>query len=31
VTGAIKPVPGEITYKRYNHRAGNAGCRLNLW
>ena len=25
-TGAIEPVPGEITYKRENRRAGNAGC-----
>jgi len=31
MTGAIEPVPGEITYKRENHRAGNAGCRLYLW
>jgi hypothetical protein len=25
MTGAIEPVPEEITYKRENHRAGNAG------
>jgi hypothetical protein len=25
-TGAIKPVPGEITYKPVNYRAGKAGC-----
>jgi hypothetical protein len=28
---ATKPDTGEIAYKREDHRAGNAGGRLNLW
>ncbi|WP_434882408.1 hypothetical protein [Bradyrhizobium sp. HKCCYLRH3061] len=30
-TVANKPGTGEIAYKREDHRAGNAGCRLDLW